>query len=54
MSVEVNLGSMYSVSRREHTHFHDIPPFSTEDESVLPPYYKLAFIMRVTAGPPKE
>ena len=52
-AVRVDAGNMHDVSRREHNHQNQIPSFSTEEESSLPPYYKLAFIMRVHAAPPR-
>lgn len=43
---DVSAGVNYSVSTNNHNHNVDIPMFSSESASSLPPYYKLAFIMK--------
>ncbi len=43
---DVSAGVNYSVSRNDHNHNVDIPMFSSESASSLPPFYKLAFIMK--------
>ncbi len=43
---DVSTGINHTVSRDDHNHNVDIPMFNSENESSLPPYYKLAFIMK--------
>jgi len=44
--VDVSAGVNHSVSRDDHNHNVDIPTFGSESAQSLPPYYKLAFIMK--------
>ena len=45
-TVDVTPGVGQSVAQDNHNHFMDIPGFNSGDGSSLPPYYKLAFIMK--------